>query len=135
MENNFFKISALVALVPMPLPLICSRSSSFSMSCPAFSIAKIIEPELYRFGGEVSPSFTEHSVRETEVPFFKRLSTSFKSKLSSFSSSFSSADRISSGFFFFVKEYWVTGKNPSSKRTFVDVKKRSSPAFTVTFSF
>ena len=53
---SFFRISALVALVPMPLPLIWARSSSSSISCPAFSIARIMEPELYRFGGEVSPS-------------------------------------------------------------------------------
>ena len=43
---SFFKISALVAEVPIPLPLIWARSSSSSISCPAFSIAKIMEPEL-----------------------------------------------------------------------------------------
>ena len=44
--KSFFKISALVAEVPIPLPLICARSSSSSINCPAFSIAKIILPEL-----------------------------------------------------------------------------------------
>ena len=39
-------ISALVALVPMPDPLIWARSSSSSISWPAFSMARIMEPEL-----------------------------------------------------------------------------------------
>ena len=34
------------AEVPMPDPLICSRSSSSSISWPAFSMARIMEPEL-----------------------------------------------------------------------------------------
>ena len=46
MLNSFFKISARVALVPMPLPLIWARRSSSSMSWPAFSMARIMEPEV-----------------------------------------------------------------------------------------
>ena len=52
--SSYFIISALVALVPIPAPLICSLSSSSSINFPAFSIASIIEPELYLLGGEVS---------------------------------------------------------------------------------
>ena len=69
MFTSFFRISALVALVPMPEPLIWLRSSSSSISWPAFSMARIIEPEVYRFGGEVSPSFTENPSACTVLPF------------------------------------------------------------------
>ena len=37
---------ALVADVPIPDPLICSLNSSSSISCPAFSIASTIEPDV-----------------------------------------------------------------------------------------
>lgn len=67
--NQLFRISALVALVPIPLPLIWARKSSSSMSCPAFSIARIIDPELYLFGGEVSPSLIVNSFTGNTVPF------------------------------------------------------------------
>ena len=53
MRISFLMISARVALVPMPEPLIWARSSSSSMSCPAFSMARIMEPDVYRLGGEV----------------------------------------------------------------------------------
>ena len=44
--TSCFKISARVALVPIPLPLIWAPSSASSMSCPAFSMARRMEPEL-----------------------------------------------------------------------------------------
>ena len=55
-RTSFLIISALVAEVPMPEPLIWARSSSSSISCPAFSMASTMEPEVYRLGGEVLPS-------------------------------------------------------------------------------
>jgi DNA topoisomerase III len=63
-------LSARVAEVPIPEPLICSRSSSSSISCPAFSMASTMEPEVYRFGGEVFPSFTSYPSTEISSPFF-----------------------------------------------------------------
>ena len=56
MFTSFFRISALVALVPIPLPLIWDRSSSSSINCPAFSMVRMMLPDVYRLGGEVSPS-------------------------------------------------------------------------------
>ena len=44
--TSLLRISALVALVPIPLPFICARRSSSLISWPAFSIASIMEPEL-----------------------------------------------------------------------------------------
>lgn len=61
-------MSALVADVPMPDPFICSRSSSSSISCPAFSIARIIEPAVYLLGGDVLPSFTVKSLTAIAEP-------------------------------------------------------------------
>ena len=70
LDTSFFTISALVALVPIPLPLICSLKSSSSMSCPAFSMARIKEPELYRFGADVVPSLILYSLTGSFIPFF-----------------------------------------------------------------
>ena len=55
--SSLVMIPSLVALVPMPAPFICSRRSSSSMNCPAFSIVRMRDPELYLLGGDVSPSF------------------------------------------------------------------------------
>ena len=45
-RTSFWIISALVAEVPIPEPFICSRSSSSSISCPAFSMASTMEPDV-----------------------------------------------------------------------------------------
>ena len=113
---SFFNISALVALVPIPLPLICALSSSSSMSCPAFSIARIIEPELYLLGGEVSPSFISNPVNVISEPFFNslRLSSNSASVLSdelsvtSFTFPVLSFESASCIFLFLANELFVT---------------------------
>ena len=73
---NFFIISARVALVPIPEPFICSLSLSSSINFPAFSIARIIEPDVYLLGGVVSPSFIVISSKFNFCPFFNLLSAS-----------------------------------------------------------
>ena len=70
MVTSFFRISALVADVPIPEPLICSLRLSSSMSWPAFSIARIIDPDVYLLGGEVSPSLIVSESTGKCAPFF-----------------------------------------------------------------
>ena len=84
---------------PIPLPLICARSSSSSISCPAFSIARIIVPELYRFGGEVSPSLISNPSTGRMAPFFSFCKQARKAASHWISSVFSSAFFASSSFF------------------------------------
>ena len=146
MLNSFLSISALVALVPMPLPLIWARSSSSSMSWPAFSMARIMEPEVYRLGGDVSPSFIFSSTKVSISFFFNSasiwsntvLSTfgemafgtpSFASSLdsslvSSFVSSLASS-KDSSTPFFFARFTSATLRYPGSDRTLKLAKKCS----------
>ena len=54
-------ISARVADVPIPDDFICSLKSSSSTRVPAFSMARIIEPDVYLFGGAVAPFFISYS--------------------------------------------------------------------------
>ena len=104
--TSFLIISALVALVPIPDPLICALRSSSSISCPAFSIARISEPDVYLLGGEVSPSFI--SVPDTGIlsPFFilckrlKKSSSKLNSEFSLFSSFVPSTSSCFALFFF-----------------------------------
>ena len=62
--------------MPIPAPFICSLNSSSSISLPAFSIANIIEPELYLEGGVVSDVFISKFVISMSCPFFNLLSMS-----------------------------------------------------------
>ena len=108
----------------MPLPLICARSSSSSMNWPAFSMVRIIVPELYLFGGEVSPSLISSRFSASFVPFFSRCTMAIKSGsfVSDEGSSvcfppspFSSAEPSFALFasFFLAKEYSAAFKYPS----------------------
>ena len=87
--TSFVIIASLVADVPIPLPFICSRSSSSSISCPAFSIARIIEPDVYLFGGLVFPSFISKPLQESTAPLRSLEIYSITSSLAIWSSEFS----------------------------------------------
>ena len=93
--TSFFIISPRVAAVPIPSPFICSLSSSSSISFPALRIAKIIFPELYLVGGEVSASFSSKLFTANFSFFFNVFKIS---KLSSVSSLFSSFSELFSTF-------------------------------------
>ena len=110
---SFFNISALVALVPIPLPFICALNSSSSISCPAFSIARIMEPELYLLGGEVSPSLIENSSTGRISPFL------------TFFSACSVASSFSSLSWDFAKEFFITERYPSLERTLNEADNNS----------
>ena len=64
-------IASLVADVPIPLPFICSLKSSSSISCPAFSMARIRVPEVYLLGADVSPSFISKPLQLRTLPFLR----------------------------------------------------------------
>ena len=117
--TSLLSISALVALVPIPLPFICALRSSSSISCPAFSIASIIEPELYLFGGEVSPSLISAENKSISMPFFNCFifSMTFLSSLLSLSSASSALPSVVcaclSVSFCFAKEALAIARYPS----------------------
>ena len=117
-ETSFLRISALVALVPIPLPLICALSSSSSISWPAFSIARIIEPELYRLGGDVSPSLMFRA-STVSISFFFSRCNAFKSCTSQDASSLSSLPDSCdlSAADFLAKEFVAYFRYPSSCST------------------
>ena len=130
--TSFFRISALVAEVPIPLPLICALSSSSSISCPAFSIARIIDPELYRFGGEVSPSFIEKPFPSIISFFFREDSifNKFSSQAVSVSSSCSFSFVFSASSVFLPKLYCFSSRYPALESTLKLAKNCSLPRCT-----
>ena len=138
MFTSFFRISARVALVPMPLPLIWARSSSSSMSCPAFSMARIMEPELYRFGGEVSPSRISSPSTGILSPFFSFFNASCKTVspwIFSSSSEALSPEPFSPAFFSSEGFSWA-GRLPStfkypSDNSILNPEKNFSPSMAV----
>ena len=123
--SSFFIISPLVALVPIPAPFICSRSSSSSINFPAFSIAKTKFPELYLDGGEVSASFNSKFCT-FNISFFLRV---FNTSRLSFSASSSFFSSVLSFLFSGLK----TSKNPRFIQTLPVPKNVSFSTFTVTF--
>ena len=135
--NSFFKISALVALVPIPLPLICERRSSSSISWPAFSIARIIEPELYRFGGDVSPSLIPRPFMFSISPFFSFCNAANKasSQETSPSPSLSGVFPEASAILFFAKEFAAIFRYPSLSKTLKEEKKDSFSIFVTRLTF